>query len=143
MTLDLTTMLLVIFGSQVLIMAYTVVMTIVFFRYGSSADSRAKDAVIAGRVPVTPLPTVKPLSLPVKPTVPPLAAPTIHTKTLVGKMSTFGGPQDSGVSPSEGLALVERSEMHKFPGMFLAAQPAGTDGLSRWPNPAAYYCACK
>ena len=37
------------------------------------------------------------------------------TRTITGKMSIFGGPQDTGVSPSEGLALCEPHEVDIFP----------------------------
>jgi N-acetylmuramoyl-L-alanine amidase len=64
--------------------------------------------------------------------------------TVTGPMSTFGGPQDSGVSPSEGLALCEPHEMDLFPeNLFLPEQPDGTSGLARRLNPQAYYVAAR
>src|SRR5437879_1874515 len=60
-----------------------------------------------------------------------------------GKMSTFGGPQDTGVSPSEGLALFDASDIAPNPQLFLAAQPAGTTGLARRLDPDAKYLACR
>jgi N-acetylmuramoyl-L-alanine amidase len=65
-------------------------------------------------------------------------------RVLTGTMSTFGGPSDTGVSPSEGLALCEPSEVDLFPEtMFLEQQPPGTTGLARRLNPEARYCAAR
>jgi uncharacterized protein (TIGR02594 family) len=131
----------------------------VFFRYGSSSGSRAKDAVIAGQLvpapqspaqapPAATLPNQlpPPLIAPAPSKSPPAAipaAPSIQTTTLTGKVSWFGGPNDTGVAPSEGLALVEVSEAHLFPGVFLAAQPPGTTGLARRLDPSVNYIACR
>ena len=60
-----------------------------------------------------------------------------------GKMSTFGGPDDTGVAPDEGLALVEPSEIDRFDGYFLPQQPAGTTGLARRLDPDSYYIAMR
>jgi hypothetical protein len=60
-----------------------------------------------------------------------------------GKMSTFGGPHDTGVSPSEGLALCEPSEINKFAGYFLPKQPPGTTGLARRLDPTSHYIAMR
>lgn len=63
-----------------------------------------------------------------------------------GKMSVFGGPNDTGVSPSEGLALFEQGDLPGNPQLaqlFLPAQPPGTTGTARRLNPAAYYIACR
>lgn len=62
-----------------------------------------------------------------------------------GKCSFFGGPNDKGVSSSEGLALVEPSELSKcqFAGLFLPSQPPGTTGLARRLNPDSLYCAMR
>jgi len=48
---------------------------------------------------------------------------------LCGKVSWFGGPDDGGVSPSEGLAFIYDVSM--APGLFLDEQPPGTTGLAR------------
>lgn len=58
-------------------------------------------------------------------------------------MSTFGGPEDRGVSPSEGLAIFEPVDLQRpnIASLFLAEQPAGTSGLARRLNPQAYYFA--
>lgn len=61
--------------------------------------------------------------------------------TLTGKMSVFGGPDDHGVAPDEGLALV--SSINQFPDLFLQAQPPGTIGLARRLNPNMPYLACR
>ncbi len=60
---------------------------------------------------------------------------------LTGKASWFGGPDDMGVSPSEGLAFIY--ELDDAPGLFLPEQPPGTTGLARRLNPEKYYVACR
>ena len=61
-----------------------------------------------------------------------------------GRMSTFGGPDDHGVGPAEGLALFEPPDMQdpRFRDLFLPYQPPGTTGLARRLNPAKAYLAC-
>ena len=46
------------------------------------------------------------------------------TLNLHGKCSTFGGPDDLGVAPDEGLALY--SDWTQKPELFLSYQPEGT-----------------
>jgi hypothetical protein len=58
-----------------------------------------------------------------------------------GKVSHFGGPDDKGVSPSEGLAFIYNVE--DAPHLFLATQPPGTTGLARRLDPNVYYVACR
>lgn len=60
-------------------------------------------------------------------------------------MSTFGGPHDTGMSPSEGLALFEPPDLTnpKYADLFLPAPPPGTSGLGRRLNPDKYYLACR
>src|ERR1700693_4554989 len=48
--------------------------------------------------------------------------------TIVGKMSVFGGPNDTGVGPDEGLSLFEPSDVAANADIFLPAQPSGTTG---------------
>jgi N-acetylmuramoyl-L-alanine amidase len=60
---------------------------------------------------------------------------------ISGKVSHFGGPGDSGVSPSEGLAFIYKVE--DAPHLFLPAQPPGTTGLARRLDPAKFYLACR
>lgn len=62
-----------------------------------------------------------------------------------GRCSTFGGPQDLGVSFSEGLALVPDIErdLSRWAGLFLPRSMTGTAGLARSLNPAAFYCAMR
>lgn len=62
-----------------------------------------------------------------------------------GKMSTFGGPQDTGVGPDEGLALITENDLGEwwFARLFLAQQPDNTTGLARRLNPAAFYIAMR
>lgn len=61
-----------------------------------------------------------------------------------GKMSTFGGPDDHGVSPSEGLALVNnQAQFNDLRAYFLDTQPPGTTGYARRLNPDTFYIACR
>jgi N-acetylmuramoyl-L-alanine amidase len=60
---------------------------------------------------------------------------------LTGKCSWFGGPNDMGVSPSEGLAFI--FDVSDAPDLFLPTQPPGTTGLARRLDPAEYYVACR
>jgi hypothetical protein len=65
--------------------------------------------------------------------------------TETGKCSWFGGPKDTGVAPSEGLALFDHSDVcnPQYPGLFLPSQPAGTTGVARRLNPDAHYIAMR
>jgi N-acetylmuramoyl-L-alanine amidase len=63
------------------------------------------------------------------------------TMNLRGKCSWFGGPQDTGVSPSEGLAFIYKVE--DAPQLFLPTQPSGTTGLARRLDPEVFYIACR
>jgi hypothetical protein len=58
-----------------------------------------------------------------------------------GTCSTFGGPYDTGVSPSEGLAFIYN--LDEAPYLFLPQQPPGTSGLARRLDPAVFYLACR
>lgn len=68
-----------------------------------------------------------------------------------GKMSYFGGPQDTGVKPAEGLALLNLGgelSAHcldvtdpRFSSLFLPEQPPNTTGTARRLNPMAFYLA--
>ena len=58
-----------------------------------------------------------------------------------GKCSQFGGPDDTGVSPSEGLAFI--FDVDEAPHFFLPYQPSGTSGLARRLNPWVNYVACR
>src|SRR6478736_3583346 len=60
---------------------------------------------------------------------------------LSGKVSWFGGPADTGVSPDEGLAFIY--DVEDAPYLFLAEQPPDTTGLARRLNPETYYIACR
>jgi N-acetylmuramoyl-L-alanine amidase len=59
----------------------------------------------------------------------------------VGTCSHFGGPDDTGVSPSEGLAFIY--DVDEAPHLFLPYQPPGTTGLARRLNPWVHYVACR
>lgn len=58
-----------------------------------------------------------------------------------GRCSWFGGPEDTGVSPSEGLAFLYNVD--DAPHLFLPSQPSGTSGLARRLNPSLFYVACR
>jgi len=58
-----------------------------------------------------------------------------------GKCSWFGGPNDTGVTPSEGLAFIY--DVKTKPSIFLPTQPAGTTGLARRLDPDKHYLALR
>lgn len=58
-----------------------------------------------------------------------------------GKCSWFGGPDDTGVKPDEGLAFI--SNVNQAPELFLPEQPPGTTGLARRLDPEVFYIACR
>jgi N-acetylmuramoyl-L-alanine amidase len=60
---------------------------------------------------------------------------------ITGKVSSFGGPDDTGVSPSEGLAFIY--DVDDAPQLFLPYQPSGTSGLARRLNPHVHYFALR
>jgi N-acetylmuramoyl-L-alanine amidase len=72
---------------------------------------------------------------------PPLPPPAEGLFSVTGKASYFGGPNDQGVSPSEGLAFI--SSMEQAPHLFLPYQPSGTSGLARRLNDCVHYVACR
>jgi N-acetylmuramoyl-L-alanine amidase len=61
--------------------------------------------------------------------------------TLRGKVSWFGGPEDHGVAPDEGLAFIYSVE--DAPYLFLPQQPPGTTGLARRLDPEVHFIACR
>jgi hypothetical protein len=62
-------------------------------------------------------------------------------EVLSGPCSWFGGPDDEGVSPSEGLAFIYEVDM--APDLFLDEQPYGTTGLARRLDPDEFYIAMR
>ena len=60
---------------------------------------------------------------------------------LSGKVSWFGGPDDMGVSPDEGLAFLYDVSDKSI--LFLPEQPDGTTGLARRLNPNMPYVASR
>lgn len=62
---------------------------------------------------------------------------------LTGKCSVFGGPNDTGVKPDEGLALVVDIHAPWCASYFLPHQPEGTTGSARRLNPDTLYCAMR
>ena len=133
----------------------------VFFRYGSSAGSRTKDAVIAGQlatapqspaqalpVPALPSQLPPPLIAPAPSKSPPVAAPAaVATFSDTGPMSTFGGPTDTGMAPDEDLALYDASNAAKISAFLLSADAASQQagvaitGLGRRLDPTKFYVA--
>ncbi|UGY13725.1 N-acetylmuramoyl-L-alanine amidase [Bradyrhizobium septentrionale] len=67
--------------------------------------------------------------------------PATDEYSVGGKVSCFGGPDDTGVSPSEGLAFIY--SVDDAPQLFLPFQPEGTTGLARRLNPYVHYVACR
>jgi len=66
-----------------------------------------------------------------------------HTFTVTGKISTFGGPKDMGVTRTEGLALIEPDDL-KIPWFAKLFLPQTTaPGLARRLNPEMFYCAAR
>jgi N-acetylmuramoyl-L-alanine amidase len=61
--------------------------------------------------------------------------------TFSGSCSWFGGPDDEGVDPDEGLAFIQNVD--DAPHLFLDEQPPGTTGLARRLDPDMYYIACR
>ena len=60
---------------------------------------------------------------------------------LRGKCSWFGGPNDKGVAPDEGLAFIY--EVNQAPHLFLPQQPPNTTGLARRLDSHAHFIACR
>jgi len=67
--------------------------------------------------------------------------PPVHETSVIGKISCFGGPDDEGVSPDEGLAFIY--SVDDAPQLFLPFQPDGTTGLARRLNPYVHYFAMR
>lgn len=63
------------------------------------------------------------------------------TLQIFGKVSWFGGPDDMGVAPDEGLAFIY--DVETAPHLFLAVQPQGTTGLARRLNPSVPFIAIR
>ena len=60
-----------------------------------------------------------------------------------GKIETWGGPNDTGVTPAEGLSLVSQEDLPAFKDYFLPVQPLGTTGLARRLNPKSFYVSAR
>ena len=63
-----------------------------------------------------------------------------HYRTS-GPASWFGGPEDDGVAPDEGLAFIY--DVDEAPQLFLEEQPPGTTGLARRLDPDVPYIAMR
>lgn len=64
-----------------------------------------------------------------------------NVTNLRGKVSWFGGPDDMGVAPDEGLAFIY--DVNDAPQLFLTTQPPGTTGLARRLDPDMFYIATR
>lgn len=104
------------------------------------ARIREKDLPPVEVKPVENAPSEPIYIMPVMPVMPSYSGKTI---VLRGRMSFFGGPNDMGVGPAEGLALVSPSSLVGSASYFLPYQPTGTTGLARRLNPDAFYIACR
>lgn len=62
-----------------------------------------------------------------------------------GRMSTFGGPDDEGMTRTEDLALIEKqSQADDYPSdFFLSESAARASGWGRRLNPEKFYIACR
>lgn len=92
---------------------------------------RAKMKELAGLPPAPTLPA------------PPTSTILFHAE---GKMSTFGGPRDMGMSSTEGLALYETDEDMAAEGLgdwLLTPTQANASGLGRRLRPEKPYLACR
>lgn len=102
----------------------------------------------AAPVPIPPAPPVPapapapPVAHPAPPSAPSAPSPE-HLLTLSGKIGTFGGPDDHGMAPDEGLALYEPGMADEITGFLLPEQPPGTTGLGRRLDPSKHYIACR
>jgi hypothetical protein len=127
--------------------------TVINFWLGSSLGSQNKDASLIRSSTVA---QVKELTRDKLPEVPPekktpdegpvKPEPSLDlgpSKSFTGKMSVFGGPNDTGMAADEGLALFEHEDIPAFKDLFLDGQPPQTTGLGRRLNPEAYYLACR
>lgn len=64
----------------------------------------------------------------------------------LGKCSSFGGAQDRGVEPLEGLGCIENSDLNEWWFRRIFVSPGSWDnskGLARNLNPEALYCAMR
>ncbi len=61
--------------------------------------------------------------------------------TYRGLVSEFGGPHDSGMGATEGLALVDR--VRECPDVFLPVFPPNAMALGRWLDPQKFYIAMR
>lgn len=63
-----------------------------------------------------------------------------------GKMSTFGGPKDTGMTKTEGLAIYGSATAFVKAGIgdwLMSAEQAGASGLGRRLDPSKFYLACR
>jgi N-acetylmuramoyl-L-alanine amidase len=70
-----------------------------------------------------------------------MAVKDVDILRVIGKCSWFGGPEDTGVAPDEGLAFLY--EVDDKPHLFLKSQPSGTSGLARRLDPKKHYLALR
>lgn len=94
-------------------------------------------------VPVPPVPTPPPIEAP--PPAPSADRPVLFK--VAGKMSTFGGPKDTGVGPEDGLGVFpvgeESMKAHGLGDWLLTPAQADAPGLARRLDPSRFYLACR
>jgi hypothetical protein len=61
--------------------------------------------------------------------------------SVIGKISTFGGPDDEGMAHGEGLALYEHEEANLRKDLFLERSQDWSEGTSKRLKPGALYFA--
>lgn len=64
-----------------------------------------------------------------------------YSDEVIGKISEFGGPNDSGMAYDEGLAFYEHSEADLHPDLFLPRSKDLAQGVSKRLRTDAYYIA--
>lgn len=94
---------------------------------------------------VQPKPPIAPDVPPPVPVAPSPGTPRAVKFIVSGKMSTFGGPHDTGMSKTEGLALFpDAGSMLKVGlGDYLVPAVGGASGLGRRLNTSSFYLACR
>lgn len=109
-------------------------------RYVAEAASNAAPIAMLYDPPSS----VVPMSMFSAPETPADIAPIVF-KTE-GKMSVFGGPMDTGMTKTEGLAIFPTEASFVKAGIgdwLLSAKEAGASGLGRRLDPSKFYVACR
>ncbi len=113
-------------------------------RFGLAADGKVGPYTWrALEAPAPDEPDV-PNDFPLPPKPPQAGGQVIFTQS--GKMSTFGGPKDTGMTSSEGLAIYDNANQFTKAGIgdwLLSTEEAGASGLGRRLDPEKFYVACR